>query len=92
MPGGTITVHAAYDRTSREVVIDVKDDGPGIPAETLARLFRRSAQQHRGGLGLSLVHDILVAHGGGVEVRSSTDAFEHGTTIRLSLPSPSPLE
>ncbi len=93
MPGGTITVHAAHDHATNEVVIEVKDDGPGIPSETLARLFRRTpSEQHRGGLGLALVQDILVAHGGGVEVRTSTDVFEHGTTIRLSLPTAVPRE
>jgi len=93
MPGGTITVHAAYDHATHEIVIEVKDDGPGISQETLARLFRRTpSEQHRGGLGLALVQDILVAHGGGVEVRSSMDVFEHGTTIRLSLPSAVPAD
>ncbi len=86
MPGGTISVTASL-HAGVEVVITVRDDGPGMQAQTLARLFRReSRSSHRTGLGLALVHDIMVAHGGGVDVRSSTDLADRGTTVRLALP------
>jgi signal transduction histidine kinase len=35
------------------------------------------------GLGLAIAHDIVVAHGGQIEVTSSTPA---GTTVRMTLP------
>jgi signal transduction histidine kinase len=37
-------------------------------------------------LGLSLVKDIVVAHGGTVTVESNTDHETHGTTVRVTLP------
>jgi signal transduction histidine kinase len=86
MPGGSIDVTATLV-AGTEVAIKVHDDGPGMPAQTLARLFRRESRtSHRVGLGLALVHDIMVAHGGGVDVRSSTSAADRGTTIELTLP------
>ena len=85
-PGGSIAVRVMVDRAAADIVIDVHDDGPGIPPQTVARLFRRNEHAHRTGLGLALVSDILVAHGGSVEILSSTDSVDHGTTIRLRLP------
>jgi len=87
MPGGTINVEANYDPAASEITIEVQDDGPGIAPERLNDLFRRDAvQSQRTSLGLMLVHDIIVAHGGRVDVRSNTDAFGHGTTVRLTFP------
>jgi signal transduction histidine kinase len=87
MPGGTITVHAGFDPTSAQVTIEVRDDGPGIPADTVTRLFRRDGLNVRGaGLALLLISDICTAHGGTIDVHSSADVSEHGTTIRLTLP------
>jgi signal transduction histidine kinase len=87
MPGGTINVKTTHDRATSEVTIEVQDDGPGIPADTVTRLFRRDGLNVRGaGLALLLISDIMAAHGGRVDVRSNTDPVGHGTTIRLTLP------
>jgi signal transduction histidine kinase len=87
MHGGTIDVRASFDPTSSQVTIEVQDNGPGIPADTVRRLFTRDSLNVRGaGLALLLMADICAAHGGTVDVRSSTDVSEHGTTIRLTLP------
>ena len=87
MHGGTIDVRASFDPTSSQVTIEVQDDGPGIPADTVRRLFTRDSLNVRGaGLALLLMADICAAHGGTVDVRSSTDVSAHGTTIRLTLP------
>jgi signal transduction histidine kinase len=86
-PGGTIGVRGSYDRATSEVTIEVQDDGPGIPADTVTRLFRRDGLNVRGaGLALVLISEIVAAHGGRVDVRSSTDPIGHGTTIRLIFP------
>ena len=83
----TIGVTTSYDRAKAELAVEVRDDGPGIPADTVARLFKRDGLNVRGaGLALVLISDIAAAHGGRVEVRSRTDAVEHGTTIRLTFP------
>jgi signal transduction histidine kinase len=87
MPGGTIHVRAGFDVAGSQATIEVQDDGPGIPADTVTRLFRRDGLNVRGaGLALLLISDICAAHGGAVEIRSHTDGFEHGTVVRLSFP------
>ncbi len=69
----------------------ISDDGPGIPRESLDRVFERfyrvdaarSREQGGTGLGLSIVKHIVQAHGG--EVRAESDPGK-GTTFRLTLP------
>jgi signal transduction histidine kinase len=84
-PGGTIMVRIAVEPEA--VVIAVDDDGPGIPPDKVANLFRRGAGvTHGTGLALMLIKDLLVAHGGSVDVKSHTDPASSGTTIALRLP------
>ena len=85
MHGGTISVRVAFDPARSQLAIEVQDDGPGIPADTVTRLFRRDGLDVRGaGLALLLMSDICGAHGGTIDVRSSIDVSEHGTTVRLT--------
>lgn len=69
--------------------IEVRDQGDGIPADELPRIFQkyfrgRAAKEAPGaGLGLYLVRKIITAHGGRVEVESTPGA---GTVFRLSIP------
>jgi signal transduction histidine kinase len=87
LPGGDIVVRIRSNDQAKTVTISVQDDGPGIPAAKLSSLFERQAgSQHAIGLGLTLVKDIVVAHGGSVSVESNTDHFAHGTTARVTLP------
>jgi signal transduction histidine kinase len=87
MPGGTIQVRVGFDAASSRVTIEVQDDGPGIPADTVTRLFRRDGLNLQGaGLALLLISDICAAHGGAVDVRSKTDIVDHGTAVRLVFP------
>jgi signal transduction histidine kinase len=86
-PGGSIRVHLGCDERSGDVLLSVQDDGPGIPAEKLPHLFTRDvAAIHTVGVALMLVHDVVTAHGGSVNVASSTDAYDHGTTVTLRFP------
>ncbi len=72
--------------------IFVQDDGPGIPAEALDRVFERfyrvdkarSRDQGGTGLGLSIVKHIVQAHGGEVWVKSE---LGKGATFFFTLPS-----
>ena len=87
MPGGTIEVHARYAAATSQVILEVQDDGSGIPTDTLSRLQRRSPDPpHASGLALSLVQDVIAAHGGAVQLESSTSADQSGTTVRLLIP------
>lgn len=69
----------------------VRDDGPGIPAESLDRVFERfyrvdkarSRDQGGTGLGLSIVKHIVQSHGGEVWAKSELD---QGTTFFFTLP------
>lgn len=84
-PGGTIVVRITAEPDG--IVIGVDDDGPGIPPEKAANLFRRGAGvTHGTGLALMLIQDVLTAHGGRVDVKTSTDPASSGTTIALRLP------
>ena len=85
--GRAIRVRTSCDAASAAVTIEVRDDGPGIPADTVTRLFTRDGLNVRGsGLSLLLIREILIAHGGAVDLRSSTEPVGHGTTIRLTFP------
>ena len=54
-------------------------------AETVARLFRRDGLNVRGaGLALLLIADVCAAHGGTVDVHSSTGVSDHGTAVRMT--------
>jgi len=67
-------------------VLTVHNEGPPIPADLLPCLFepfRRGASGKGLGLGLYIVHAIVAAHGGGLEVRSREGA---GTTVVVKLP------
>src|SRR5690606_18797976 len=68
--------------------ISVHDEGPGIPAELVPRVFDRfwQARQNdrRGaGLGLAIARGIVEAHGGRIWVESAAD---DGSTFTFSLP------
>jgi signal transduction histidine kinase len=83
--GGTVRIVAA--RAWPEVRITVRDNGDGIPAELLPRVFDRfvkGADSPGSGLGLSIVRDIVEAHGGAVTASSHAGA---GTEVVLTIPS-----
>lgn len=73
---------------SRELTIEVIDDGAGIPADVIAHVFdpffTTKASDQGSGLGLSMVKQYAEQFGGRVEVASAPGT---GTTVRLSFPS-----
>jgi PAS domain S-box-containing protein len=88
--GGKILVSVA--REAEDARIEVRDDGIGIPAELLPRIFDMFVQGERGfdrsqgglGLGLSIVKSLVTLHGGHVEAHSEGPGKGSTFTIRLA--------
>ncbi|MDA8443834.1 sensor histidine kinase [Paracidovorax valerianellae] len=85
--GGWLGV--AVEATSAGVVLQVSDAGAGLPSEMLARPFRRfpHAPGHGGegsGLGLSIVHALVVRQGGTVDVENRPEGGSR-FTVRFPL-------
>ncbi|MBT5564752.1 MAG: DUF4118 domain-containing protein [Rhodospirillaceae bacterium] len=90
-PPGTSIAITAYEKDGH-VVIDMKDNGQGIPSEDLGaifdKFFRVKARDRKiagTGLGLAICKGILEGHGGSIEALS--DGLGQGTTMRIHLPS-----
>ena len=87
--GGKIAVRATS--ADGQLKLEVSDNGAGIPARDLARIFERfyraDKARHRElggtGLGLSIVKHIVQLHGGKVTAESE---LGRGTTVRVQLP------
>jgi signal transduction histidine kinase len=81
--GGRMQVRALAE--DGRAVLEVVDDGPGVPAEVASRAFEPYFSTRSGGtgLGLALVQRIAEAHGGGALL---TPALPRGTRVRLWLP------
>lgn len=89
--GSPIRVSAQSLRTDGEIVVDVEDEGPGIPEDELPKVFdsffrgrmARDGQVEGSGIGLSVVYHVVRAHGG--QVRASR-VQPHGTRFTVILP------
>jgi signal transduction histidine kinase len=80
---GEIRVKAWRD--GRKVLIDVRDNGPGVPAATRDRLFRAfQASTRKGGtgLGLTIAYELVAAHGGTLELLDT----RKGAAFLITLP------
>jgi two-component system nitrogen regulation sensor histidine kinase NtrY len=82
---GRIRVIAARDGS--DVVVDVIDNGIGLPKENRNRLLEPyvTTREKGTGLGLAIVGRILEEHGGGIELRDAAERFpgERGAWVRL---------
>jgi signal transduction histidine kinase len=87
--GGKIVLRAWVKKD--ELLVEVEDNGPGIPIETQAHLFERfhrlpSAQPKKGsGLGLAIVKSVAEAHGGRVYASSKPGK---GSVFGIAIPLP----
>jgi signal transduction histidine kinase len=63
---GTVTIRAS--RTPKSVVVEVRDEGKGVPHELVPRIFERNVSGRPGGtgLGLALARDVATADGANV--------------------------
>jgi two-component system sensor histidine kinase KdpD len=90
-PGSTITLRAWHDAPERRVMIQVLDEGPGIPLEHLEAIFEKffrvhSADRSRAGtgLGLAICRGFIEAMGG--HIAASNRGDRTGAVFTLSLP------
>jgi len=82
--GGSVRVGATG--AGDLVTVSVRDTGEGIPGDLKPHVFERFVKggDSRGsGLGLAIARDVVVAHGGRIELGSLPDA---GTEVRFTLP------
>jgi len=87
--GGTI--HLRARATGAQLVLDVADNGPGIPPEERGHVFdafytgraARTTAGERHGIGLSVVLEFVAAHGGSVQI---VDGEFPGAHFRLTMP------
>jgi two-component system NtrC family sensor kinase len=88
MPGGgRIWIETFYDAAGEQAGFRVRDNGPGIPQETLAQIFEpfftTKEDQQRTGLGLAVAQSICEQHGGSIAVQSAPG---HGAEFTVRLP------
>jgi len=84
-------VYVNVQSTSNRVIINIEDDGPGIPEEHYRNVFKpffrldksRSLNKSGVGLGLAIVEDIINSHGGNIQLGSSK---YNGLQVKISLP------
>lgn len=84
---GTLTVRTRYDSARRAVMVEIEDDGPGIPDGTRKRIFEpffSTKRPGRGtGLGLSVSYHIIKEHQGDIFVARREP---HGTIFTIAFP------
>jgi two-component system, OmpR family, sensor kinase len=90
-PAGT-EIHVSVSRAGGEAVLEVADDGPGLPEELGDQLFKRfvrgsgpadTSADGGAGLGLAIVKAVATAHGGDVEAGRSSSG---GARFIVALP------
>jgi len=95
-PGGHIELRAGQEGS--EIVVAVRDNGIGISADMMPRLFAMFSQAQTAlgrsegglGIGLSLVRGLVTLHGGSVEARS--DGPGCGSEFIVRLPAGAPVD
>ena len=78
-------IHVAARREGRKVLVDVTDDGPGVPQrarDNLFKAFQGSTKKGGTGLGLVIASELVQAHGGTVTLIDSAE----GAHFRIELP------
>jgi len=84
-------VHIEAQRSKNLAVINIEDDGPGIPDDQYKNVFKpffrldksRSLNQSGIGLGLAIVEDIINSHGGNIKLSKSKF---NGLQVKIFLP------
>jgi signal transduction histidine kinase len=89
MPSGGV-VRVSVRRDQRLAIVEIADNGSGIPASLLPRVFDLyfTTKPKGSGIGLAMTYRILQLHGGTMEVRSDAEPESptRGTTFTLHIP------
>lgn len=82
--GGTITLRTFFDPDADCLLLEVADDGCGIPSENMPQLFDPffTTRPKGTGLGLAIAYEIVRAHGGNIEIESEEGS---GTSVKICL-------
>jgi K+-sensing histidine kinase KdpD len=93
MPSGGV-VRISVRREQRFAIVEIADNGVGIPTALLPRIFDLyfTTKSKGSGIGLAMTYRILQLHGGAMEVRSDADPASptRGTTFTLQIPISTP--
>ncbi len=85
--GGDLRVTTRYDQNANDLVVEIADNGPGIPVEHRAHIFdpfyTTKPAGAGTGLGLAVCYGIVTAHNGRIEL---APANGRGTCVRVTLP------
>ncbi len=85
--GGVVTVSTYLEESARggQIVLEISDNGPGIPADVQDHIFDPffTTKEGGSGLGLSIAHTIIREHKGVLELNSK---LGQGSTFRIVLP------
>lgn len=80
------SIHLSADYQDNQVVIQVKDDGPGIQLHEIARILERGVRADQStpghGIGLAIVRDIMQVYGGELSIENNPDS---GLCVTLRL-------
>lgn len=82
--GSDVEVSIGYEMTDSEVIVTVRDNGPGMPEDVRRRVFDAfyTTKATGTGLGMAIAHRIIDAHGGSIEAVDSS----RGTEFMIRLP------
>jgi signal transduction histidine kinase len=85
--GGTIAVRAGVDEGAW---LSVADTGSGMEPDVAKRVFEPffSTRKQGSGIGLTVVHDVVSAAGGRIDLKTAPG---HGTTFTIHFPTPAPV-
>jgi signal transduction histidine kinase len=85
--GGRLQITSKADLSKKQVKIEIRDTGSGIPEKYLSHIFDpffTTKKEGEGtGLGLSIVYGVVRNHGGKISVKSKED---EGTVFTLTFP------
>lgn len=88
--GGRIMVRSSFDHEQDRFVVDVIDNGRGLPVENRHRILEpyMTMREKGTGLGLAIVKKIIEEHGGQLELHDAPADFDRGrgAMIRIVLP------